>query len=119
MSSYNTEEQKAIIAMMKKTEDWKPGVEYSVNQLNAINNAKNISSSLNKPIVSGFDSSKSSNFLNQTNKIRSQPQTVNNKMDISVGDINVNTTASTISGVSSDAGESIFARVYQLVPSLS
>ncbi|HHR6131458.1 TPA: hypothetical protein ACS72K_003089 [Providencia alcalifaciens] len=119
MKDHSLSERKAILAMIETTEDWKPGVEYSVNQLNAINNAKSISSSLNKPIVSGFDGSKSSNFLNQTNKVRSQPQTVNNKMDISVGDINVNTTASTVSGVSSDAAESIVARVYQMVPSLS
>jgi hypothetical protein len=119
MKDHSLSERKAILAMIETTEDWKPGVEYSVNQLNAINNAKSISSSLNKPIVSGFDSSKSSNFLDQTNKVRSQPQTVNNKMDISVGDINVNTTASTVSGVSSDAAESIVARVYQMVPSLS
>ncbi|HEQ1858448.1 TPA: hypothetical protein VEO38_001985 [Providencia alcalifaciens] len=119
MKDHSLSERKAILAMIETTEDWKPGVEYSVNQLNAINNAKSISSSLNKPIVSGFDSSKSSDFLNQTNKVRSQPQTVNNKMDISVGDINVNTTASTVSGVSSDAADSIVARVYQMVPSLS
>ncbi|MEX9949056.1 hypothetical protein AB7X11_11135 [Providencia alcalifaciens] len=86
---------------------------------NAINNAKGIMSTLSRPIVSGGDNGQASNFINQTNKIRSQPQTVNNKMDISVGDINVNTTASTVSGVSSDAAESIAARVYQMVPSLS
>lgn len=86
---------------------------------NAINNAKGLMSTLSNPIVSGVDGVQASNFINQTNKIRSQPQTVNNKMDISVGDINVNTTASTVSGVSSDAAESIVARVYQMVPSLN
>lgn len=85
---------------------------------NAINNSKSIMASLSKPISSGVGGL-ADNFLGQTKKLQSQPQTVNNKTDISVGDINVVTTASTISGVSGDAMDSIANRVYQIVPTLN
>lgn len=85
---------------------------------NAINNSKGIMASLSKPISSGVGGL-ADNFLGQTKKLQSQPQTVNNKTDISVGDINVMTTASTISGVSGDAMDSIANSVYQLVPTLN
>ncbi|MEY0216858.1 hypothetical protein AB7W58_20965 [Providencia rettgeri] len=85
---------------------------------NAINNSKGIMASLSKPISSGVGGL-ADNFLGQTKKLQSQPQTVNNKTDISVGDINVMTTASTISGVSGDAMDSIANRVYQIVPTLN
>lgn len=85
---------------------------------NAINNSKGIMASLSKPISSGVGGL-ADNFLGQTKKLLSQPQTVNNKTDISVGDINVMTTASTISGVSGDAMDSIANRVYQIVPTLN
>lgn len=86
--------------------------------VNAINNSKGIIASLSKPISSGVGGL-ADNFLGQTKKLQSQPQTVNNKTDISVGDINVMTTASTISGVSGDAMDSIANRVYQIVPTLN
>ncbi|EMA4783452.1 hypothetical protein U3C50_003217 [Providencia rettgeri] len=86
--------------------------------VNAINNSKGIMASLSKPISSGVGGL-ADNFLGQTKKLQSQPQTVNNKTDISVGDINVMTTASTISGVSGDAMDSIANRVYQIVPTLN
>ncbi|HHD7737800.1 TPA: hypothetical protein ACOWQJ_002011 [Providencia rettgeri] len=86
--------------------------------VNAINNSKGIMASLSNPISSGVGGL-ADNFLGQTKKLQSQPQTVNNKTDISVGDINVMTTASTISGVSGDAMDSIANRVYQIVPTLN
>ncbi|MBG5919431.1 hypothetical protein [Providencia stuartii] len=86
--------------------------------VNAINNSKGIMASLSKPISSGVGGL-ADNFLGQTKKLQSQPQTVNNKTDIIVGDINVMTTASTISGVSGDAMDSIANSVYQLVPTLN
>lgn len=86
--------------------------------VNAINNSKGIVASLSNPISSGIGGL-ADNFLGQTKKLQSQSQTVNNKTDISVGDINVMTTASTISGVSGDAMDSIANRVYQIVPTLN
>lgn len=118
MGDLTPAQRDALLAVIDQKEGQKKGKEYSVNQQNLIENVKGISSALNKPLVSGVNN-QASNFLGQTNKLQSQPQTVNNKMDISVGDINVNTTASTVSGISSDAAESIVARVYQMVPSLS
>ncbi|EMH6405573.1 hypothetical protein [Providencia rettgeri] len=86
--------------------------------VNAINNSKGIMASLSNPISSGVGGL-ADNFLGQTQKLQSQPQTVNNKTDINVGDINVMTTASTVSGVSGDAIDSIANRVYQIVPTLN
>ncbi|MGJ3354638.1 hypothetical protein [Providencia sp. Je.9.19] len=123
------EVMKALMHSMSKVEIEKP-LPYSDSLItaaingtgdptvNAINNSKSIMASLSKPISSGVGGL-ADNFLGQTKKLQSQPQTVNNKTDISVGDINVMTTASTISGVSGDAMDSIANSVYQLVPTLN
>lgn len=120
---------KALMQAMSKVEIEKP-LPYSDSLImaaingtgdptvNAINNSKGIMASLSKPISSGVGGF-AENFLGQTKKLQSQPQTVNNKTDISVGDINVMTTASTVSGVSGDAIDSIANRVYQIVPTLN
>ncbi|HHR6093567.1 TPA: hypothetical protein ACS781_000660 [Providencia alcalifaciens] len=85
---------------------------------NAINNAKGFSSILSKPIVSGFDGGQASNFLSQTNKLQSQPKVVNNKVEANFGDINISTTASTISGNVDDATQVATRQVYQLISPL-
>ena len=74
--------------------------------------------SLSKPFAAGVNGM-AEDFLGQTNKLQSQPSTVNNKTDINVGDININTSANTVSGVSGDMVDSIANRVYQLVPTLN
>ena len=118
MGDYSAKEQEIILEAFKKVEGWKAGKEYSTNQYEGLSNTKDFFSSLSKPLIGGV-SSHASDFLNQTNKLKSQPQTVNNRTDVNVGGITVNTTSSTISGVAEDATDSIVNRVYQLVPSLS
>ncbi|ETT00805.1 hypothetical protein [Providencia alcalifaciens] len=115
MGDYTSEEREKMLDTMKKVEGWRAEKEYSVNQANLINNTKSLFSSIQKPIVSGVSNDQASNFLNQNNKIQSQPQTVNNKVEANFGDININTTASTISGNLEDATQVATRQVYQMV----
>ncbi|MEX6284863.1 hypothetical protein AB6F89_06360 [Providencia hangzhouensis] len=85
---------------------------------NALRNIQSFSKQISTPFVAGINGL-SNDFLGQSHKLQAQAQTINNKTDISVGDINISTTASTISGVAEDAGDSIAARVYQLVPTMN
>ncbi|WP_272658934.1 MULTISPECIES: hypothetical protein [unclassified Providencia] len=85
---------------------------------NVLRNLQSFNNQISTPFVAGINGL-STGFLEQSNKLQAQAQTINNKTDISVGDINISTTASTISGVADDAGESIAARVYQIVPTMN
>ncbi|WP_272667826.1 hypothetical protein [Providencia sp. PROV117] len=118
MGDYSPSERRAILELIDKKEGWDVGKEYSVNQSNAINNAKGFMSTLSKPFAAGIGGL-ADNFLGQTSKLQTQSQTINNKTDITTGDINISTTASTISGVAEDIGDSLVNRVYQLVPTMN
>ncbi|WP_407901487.1 hypothetical protein [Providencia rustigianii] len=117
MGDLTPAQRDALIAVIDQKEGQQKGKEYSVNQQNLIENVKGISSALNKPLVSGVNN-QASNFLGQTNKLQSQPQTVNNKVEANFGDININTTASTISGNLEDATQVATRQVYQMVSPL-
>ncbi|WP_387690771.1 transglycosylase SLT domain-containing protein [Photorhabdus sp. RM71S] len=74
--------------------------------------------SINKPLVSNMDIG-ANQFLAQTNKIGAQPvSNVNNvKVDLN-GDINVQTTASTITGTVSEASQAAREYLSQIIPSM-
>ncbi|MEI9716001.1 hypothetical protein V5049_11210 [Moellerella wisconsensis] len=118
MGEYTRAEREVLLAAFKSVEGWKVGSENSTNHINAINNTNGFISSLSKPFAAGINGM-ADNFLGQTNKLQSQTHTVNNKTDISVGDININTSSNSVSGVSGDMVDSIANRVYQLVPTMS
>lgn len=118
MGEYSSSEQEIILEAFKRVEGWEAGKEYSSNQSQTISNTKGFLSTISKPIIGGVDGLADS-FLGQTDRLKSQPQTVNNRTDVNVGGITVNTTASTISGVVEDATDSIANRVYQLVPTMN
>ncbi|ETT03931.1 hypothetical protein HMPREF1562_3826 [Providencia alcalifaciens F90-2004] len=86
---------------------------------NAISNIQSFNKQISTPFAAGV-SGLAKGFLNQSNALKSQPQSIiNNKTDVNVGGITVHTTATTLSGVSEDAAEEATRRVYQIVPSLS
>ncbi|EOX9113936.1 hypothetical protein ACPW90_003773 [Providencia rettgeri] len=118
MSSYNDDEQKAIISMMKKTEDWTVGKEYSANQVNALSNIRAFQKQISTPFAAGIGGL-ADNFLGQTSRLQNQQQTINNKVEANFGDININTTASTISGNIDDATQVATRQVYQMVSTMS
>ncbi|WP_272694389.1 hypothetical protein [Providencia sp. PROV036] len=118
MGEYSSSEQEIILEAFKRVEGWEAGKEYSSNQSQTISNTKGFLSTISKPLIGGVDGL-ADNFLGQTDRLKSQPQTVNNRTDVNVGGITVNTTASTISGVVEDATDSIANRVYQLVPTMN
>lgn len=118
MGEYSASEQEIILEAFKRVEGWEAGKEYSSNQSQTISNTKGFLSTISKPLIGGVDGL-ADNFLGQTDRLKSQTQTVNNRTDVNVGGITVNTTASTISGVVEDATDSIANRVYQLVPTMN
>ncbi|MDL9989464.1 hypothetical protein [Providencia rettgeri] len=118
MGEYTKAEREVLLAAFKSVEGWKVGSENSTNHINAINNTNGFISSLSKPFAAGINGM-ADNFLGQTNKLQSQTHTVNNKTDINVGDININTSSNSVSGVSGDMVDSIANRVYQLVPTMN
>ncbi|MBS0918392.1 hypothetical protein [Providencia rettgeri] len=118
MGEYTSSEREIILEAFKRVEGWEAGKEYSNNQSQTISNTKGFLSAISKPLIGGIDGL-ADNFLGQTDKLKSQSQTVNNRTDVNVGGITVNTTANTISGVADDAADSIANRVYQLAPTMN
>ncbi|HHR6573236.1 TPA: hypothetical protein ACS8DH_000666 [Providencia alcalifaciens] len=119
MGDLTPAQRDALIAVIDQKEGQQKGKEYYVNQANALNNIKSFNKQISTPFAAGVgDLAKG--FLDQSNALKSQAQTItNNKTDVNVENINVNTNASTLSGVSEAAAEESIKRVYQLVPSIS
>lgn len=87
--------------------------------VNLANNINSLNKAISKPIVSntGFEAQ---NFLSQTNKLNSQPKTVNNKTEVIMnGDINVTSTSPTIQGTTSDGTIAARESLSQLMPTMS
>ncbi|MEQ1968561.1 hypothetical protein ABLA30_16430 [Xenorhabdus nematophila] len=87
-----------------------------------VNLAQNISAfsdAISKPLVPNMDVDASSQFLSQTNKLRAQPtiSSTNIKVDLN-GDINVTTTADTVKGTVSDAGQAARETLAEIIPSM-
>ncbi|WP_053067868.1 hypothetical protein [Xenorhabdus khoisanae] len=86
-----------------------------------VNLAKNISAfseAISKPIVTNMPNG-GAEFLAQTQKINAMPATtVNNKTDITIGDINVHTSSSTVAGTVTDAGQAARESLSQIIPSM-
>ncbi|MBE8596863.1 hypothetical protein [Xenorhabdus sp. BG5] len=88
-----------------------------------VNLAKNLSAlsdTVSKPLIPNMDMNAPHDFLSQTQRIQNMPvANVNNKTDITIGDINVTTTASTVTGTVTDASEAARLSLSQIVPSMS
>nr|WP_276511100.1 transglycosylase SLT domain-containing protein [Xenorhabdus indica] len=78
-------------------------------------------SRINQPLVPNMDMEAFSNFLPNTHRIQSMPMagaTNNVKVDIN-GGINVVTSATTVTGTVTDAGEAARLSLSQIIPSMS
>ncbi|MEX9651828.1 hypothetical protein AB7Y19_14100 [Providencia rettgeri] len=119
MGDLTAEQRAALIAVIDKKEGQGKGREYSVNQATALNNLQSFYKQISTPFAAGINGL-SNDFLSQSSRLQSQQQTVNNnRTDVNVENINVNTNASTLSGVSEAAAEESIKRVYQMVPTMS
>ncbi|PHM61183.1 hypothetical protein [Xenorhabdus ishibashii] len=85
--------------------------------VNLANNINSFSEYISKPMVSNMPNA-GAEFLSQTQKINSMPTTVSNKTDITIGDINVTTTANTVTGTVTDAGQAARESLSQIIPSM-
>ena len=86
---------------------------------NVLSNIQSFNKQISTPFAAGV-TGLAKGFLDQSNALKSQSQTVNNnRTDVSVGGITIHTTATTLSGVNEEAAEEATRRVYQLVPTMS
>ncbi|REF28681.1 hypothetical protein BDD26_3631 [Xenorhabdus cabanillasii] len=88
--------------------------------VNLANNISAFSDAISNPIVPNMDMNAPREFLSQTHKIQNMPMTgaTNNvKVDLN-GDINVTTTANTVKGTVTDAGEAARLSLSQIIPSM-
>lgn len=118
MGDYSGSEREKILEAMKQVEGWKEGKQYASNSpSNAIQSLQSFGNQISKPLVSGIENG-SNQFMAQSQKLNSKPSVVNSKIDVQFRDILVQTSASTVNGVTSDAIQGATERLYQLVPSL-
>lgn len=118
MGDLSPSERKLLLDVIDKKEGWKVGKEYSVNQVNALSNIRAFQKQISTPFADGIGGL-ADNFLGQTSRLQNQQQTINNKVEANFGDININTTASTISGNIDDATQVATRQVYQMVSTMS
>jgi soluble lytic murein transglycosylase-like protein len=113
--------------MPKQTREYIPKVEkYREEELRErkaqgfLQSLSDVQARMNQPLVPNMDMQAANDFLSQTPRIQSMPMaSVNNKTDITVGDINVFTTANTLTGNVTDGGEAIRTSLSQIIPSMS
>ncbi|QAV22325.1 hypothetical protein [Proteus hauseri] len=85
---------------------------------NLVNNLNSFNKAISKPIVSNTGL-EAQNFLSQTQKLNSQPKTVNNKTEVTVnGGINVTSTADTIKGTVEDGRVAARESLSQIMPTM-
>lgn len=109
MSEYSRAERDIILEAMKKVEGWKEGKLSIVNKLEQKISTPLVKGGVNEP----------QNFLSQTQKLNSKPATVNNKTDVTIGDINITSTAPTIKGTMADTKLAARESLSQLMPTMS
>lgn len=109
MGEYSRAERDIILEAMKKVEGWREGKLNVVNKLDQKISAPLVKGGINEP----------QNFLSQTQKLNSKPATVNNKTDVTIGDINITSTAPTIKGTMADTKLAARESLSQLMPTMS
>lgn len=109
MGDYTNSERLVILEAMKKVEGWREGSQQLINKLD---------SKISRPLVKGGISDPQ-NFLSQTQKLSSNPTTVNNKTDVNIGDINITSTAPTIKGTIDDGRRAARESLSQIMPAMS
>lgn len=109
MSEYSRAERDIILEAMKKVEGWREGKQNTVNKLDQKISTPLVKGGINEP----------QNFLSQTQKLNSKPATVNNKTDVTIGDINITSTAPTIKGTMADTKLAARESLSQLMPTMS
>lgn len=109
MSEYSRAERDIILEAMKKVEGWREGKQNIVNKLDQKISTPLVKGGINEP----------QNFLSQTQKLNSKPATINNKTDVTIGDINITSTAPTIKGTMADTKLAARESLSQLMPTMS
>ncbi|MEQ5327003.1 hypothetical protein ABN256_18860, partial [Proteus sp. fly-1008] len=109
MSEYSRAERDIILEAMKKVEGWKEGKLSIVNKLDQKISTPLVKGGVNEP----------QNFLSQTQKLNSKPTTVNNKTDVTIGDINITSNAPTIKGTIDDGRRAARESLSQIMPTMT
>ncbi|MEY0875247.1 hypothetical protein [Providencia manganoxydans] len=120
MNDYDGNEQQAIIAAMKKTEDWKVGSEYKLQTKNAIDYFKSLNEQMNTPTVTPSVGIDINRVLSTSDNLRASGQSVsNNKVEATFGDIIFQQASPTMQGNASDFIETTNEMMFQLIAPMS
>ena len=124
MKDYTPSEQKAIIAAMKSTEDWRPGSEYRVGGQNKFdseklfNNIVAFNRQISQPLTPNAMPGIQQTMAN-SQALQSSSKSVTYNIDSKVEHLNVNTSSSTISGTVSDGSNAWRENLFQTITPMS
>ncbi|HHN8422737.1 TPA: hypothetical protein ACRRXX_000997 [Morganella morganii] len=124
MKDYTPSEQKAIIAAMKSTEDWRPGNEYRAGGQNKfdseklLNNIVAFNRQISQPLTPNAMPGIQQTMAN-SQALQSSSKSVTYNIDSKVENLNVNTSSSTISGTVSDGSNAWRENLFQTITPMS
>lgn len=123
MGDYSTEERAVILEAMKKVEGWRVGEEYAlgnskINSEKILENIASFNQQISQPLTPNAMPGIQQTMAN-SQALQSGSKSVTYNIDSKVENLNVNTSASTISGTVTDARDAWRSDLFQTITPMS
>lgn len=123
MGDYSTEERAVILEAMKKVEGWRAGEEYAlsnpkINSEKLLENIASFNQQISQPLTPNAMPGIQQTMAN-SQALQSGSKSVTYNIDSKVENLNVNTSASTISGTVTDARDAWRSDLFQTITPMS
>ena len=123
MGDYSTEERAVILEAMKKVEGWRVGEEYAlgnpkINSEKLLENIASFNQQISQPLTPNAMPGIQQTMAN-SQALQSGSKSVTYNIDSKVENLNVNTSASTISGTVTDAHDAWRSDLFQTITPMS
>lgn len=123
MGDYSTEERAVILEAMKKVEGWRVGEEYAlgnpkINSEKLLENIASFNQQISQPLTPNAMPGIQQTMAN-SQALQSGSKSVTYNIDSKVENLNVNTSASTISGAVTDARDAWRSDLFQTITPMS
>lgn len=123
MGDYSTEERAVILEAMKKVEGWRAGEEYAlsnpkINSEKLLENIASFNQQISQPLTPNAMPGIQQTMAN-SQVLQSGSKSVTYNIDSKVENLNVNTSASTISGTVTDARDAWRSDLFQTITPMS
>lgn len=123
MGDYSTEERAVILEAMKKVEGWRVGEEYAlgnpkINSEKLLENIASFNQQISQPLTPNAMPGIQQTMAN-SQALQSGSKSVTYNIDSKVENLNVNTSASTISGTVTDARDAWRSDLFQTITPMS